>query len=258
MKKHNFYSAILETRKDKKFIQRLEELEINTDFQKEIDALRKKWCQQIERSFQITEEMGDVIREEGFKGPENLTEVQEKRLRSLQKESTNFLLNKDLINDSVEVAKKFHLYPADNWSTTISFIIFGKPEDSYLHRAFFSNNYFSKNFKNCDVIFQKNLLTNEKELFIKIFPDTSLEDIKITWKEIVKTQKRLRENIGWKRFYPKTSIPTAKKLKELDTKDIDDWQKQEIIYGESRGADWGKKEVKRKANLRQIRKRYKI
>jgi hypothetical protein len=101
--------------------------------------------------------------------------------------------------------------------------------------------------------------TKELELFIQIFENTSLDDIKKYWKSILKYQKILKENkkIG-KRYYPLKKLGEAKEIFDLDKrKGMSDWEKQEEIYGEVGDLNFGAIECKRKNKLKQIRHQYK-
>ena len=74
---------------------------------------------------------------------------------------------------------------------------------------------------------------NEVALYLRILPDTSLQDVKNGWAEVEKARNFL---FGKNRFYPLKNLELAKQILDIDKKygirkGISDYNKQDIIFG---------------------------
>jgi len=177
----------------------------------------------------------------------------------LSKKQDKPLFNGKIWEDALTISKNFKLYPSDEWSSVITFLIFDNDKaKSFLDKCYFTDPMLLSGIKNCSIVKRLHDLTGESELMIKIYPDTSLDDIKISWKAISKEQALLRGEHKKKRWYPLRNIEIAKKIQQLKKDSISDWEVQEKLFGEITDINFGKEERRRCARIRQTRKRYKI
>jgi len=98
--------------------------------------------------------------------------------------------------------------------------------------------------------------TGEIAFFIRVLENTAKQDIVAGWGNVSVVRDAI---FGKKNFYPLKSLDLAKKIREVDAGDSSnsDWDKAEKIFGEAKGAGWGKTERKRKRKIQQTRSRYK-
>ena len=242
---------------DPKFKQKIEKLSLRIDFVNEIETLKIKSKILIDEHSKYRNLMVKNASKCYKNGAMNEECLKINHVADFSRKATEILLDRTLCENTINLAKKFKLYPSEEWSNIIISLIFFSTGTSFLNATMYNDPFLLHKTKNCVVSKRKNDLTNEEELFIKIYPDTSLDDIKESWKVIMIHQVLLRKQFNSKRFYPFKNLETAKKIKELDTKKMSDWERQEEVYGRSDGPNWGKEEVKKKARVRQIRHRSK-
>jgi len=268
-----------------KIKQKIELLKLNKRFLKDVDILRKKWADLIDKYHFLGKEwVGRVIKlQDKYKIQKPteffnlITEKEKNGLWSLKQQELNVLKNDKLERDFIELAEKYKLYPTNLWKFLMEFYVIDywflpfvkflgletEPYSSYENFLHLPNNL------NFAIKIKNNKETKEPELFIQVFEDTSSEDIKKNWKVIKECQNKLREIKGIKkRYYPLKNLEIARKLAELDKKDyfdnvlvedkkvkVNDITKAEEIYGELPLNK--KKEQRAKNKIKQIRHQYK-
>ncbi|MSU73933.1 hypothetical protein EXS56_02205 [Candidatus Kaiserbacteria bacterium] len=248
---------------DKKYRLKLERLALKSDFVSEMKSLQRKHLHLIKKHRKYQELTGVAALacfKEGYydeqgnyiSGVFDEQCLKRKKVPQYNKKTAELLLDKKLRDESIGLAKKFKLYPAEEWSNIIVSIFFCPPECNYLTAAMYDDPFFMKKTKNCVVVARVNPSTNEEELLLKIFPDTSIDDVKKSWPVVAEQQKQLRTRLGQKRFYPHKNLKIAEKIKKLKEQGVSEWEIQEQVYGESMGLDFGKEEVKKKARIRKI------
>ncbi len=272
MKQEEIENLLLET-SNPKIRQKIELLRINKEFQKRAKSLRKKWINLV-KDFNYC--LGKIKNLPSIKKSIKLVDgefkipppsKEEKAVaKSLEEKIKKVFLNSDFEKDIINLAKKSKLYPLEYWRYAVMLYI--------LDKHFFSPAYFlkiglEKRFPkkeisnipkdlNFAIKIEKNKKTKEPELFVQIFENTILRDLKKNWKLITECQKKLKEiKKIEKRYYPDRNLEIEKKLVKLDSKKRSDWEMQEEIYGPVEDLDFGKIENKRKDNLRKIRQRLK-
>lgn len=256
-----------------KIKQKMDLLSVNKKFLQQTSFLRKKWAPLI-KEFNLTmNQMGSLLMKtevaedkSGLLPPSPETIKKAKNFR-LEEKFNAVLANKDFDSDLIGLAKKNKLYPLESWKESIKYFILMKffiPVPYFLTTTLMDTSLQDPKFKmpaglNFEPIIKKNQKTEELEQLIKIFPDTSLSDIKKNWKIIKDTQNKLKENKGIKEkhFYPLKNIEIAEKIKKLKKEGKSDWEIQEDIFGEIPGLDFGPKETKRKNQIKQLTHQYK-
>lgn len=141
------------------------------------------------------------------------------------------ILNDDSFNkDIIIICEKYKLYPIENWLQPIMVYIgfdyivppdflLGVGLDGYLSREEISRLSQNMNFS---LKIETNKITGEKELFIKVFDDTTLKnDLKKHWHIVERLQKMLRKEKGVKRFHVLKNLPIMEKLSESKDKIYD-------------------------------------
>lgn len=271
MKDEEIENLLLKTN-NSKIREKIEFLRINEKFQKKARVLRKKWTPLIKEYNYYLKKIRNLIFRKLIKSILRKLKI----LSPSQKEKDvakpfggkieKIVLNTKFQKDIINLTKESKLYPLEYWKGTIMLYI--------LTKHFFSPTYFmklglAKNIPkkeianipkdlNFAIKIEKNKKTKEAELFVQIFENTILRDLKKNWKLIAERQEELRKRKGVeKRFYPHKNLEIEKKLVKLDSKKMSDWEKQEEIYGVAKGLDFGKIENKRKNRLKKIRQRLK-
>jgi len=167
--------------------------------------------------------------------------------------------SKELAAAAVQIAKSFKLHPTQEWSWIIEELALANDFDipRVLIRA---NPWFKKASKygfgvlsNCYPTLTINPATKEKEILLRIYADTSLGDVKESWNYVKRLQATLKKEHRIKQWYPLKNIKVAQKLMELDKTNLSDGEKQEMLFGEHGGTDFGEVEKKRSNRMRQIR-----
>ncbi len=277
-----------------KIRQKVKLLEINSDFIKDVNFLRKKWKNLI-AEYNLLEKkwINEVDRlgkkyhipvrkdiSEMMKLSEISTEKEEHHLLYFKKEQRDILLNKEIDKDIKELASKFKLFPVSIWSIPLIFFVITKeflfgsnllmpyPDEGEPTRINIKDLNFS-------IEIRRNPDTEENELLVQIFNDTSIGDIKKHWNLINEYKEKLKKDKGIfnKRYYPLKNLENYKKLEELDKDDtrvsreeendndmtsekaykLTDIEKAEEVYGE--GVLRNKTKIENK--LKQMRHQYK-
>lgn len=180
-----------------------------------------------------------------------------------QSEVINIRGNKKLSTEAVKIAKMFKLYPAEEWSWIIEELILANDFD--IPKILIQTNPWFKKaseygfgaFYNCYPSIKINHITKEKELVLKIYPDTSLGDIKKSWNYVKKLQGILKKELKVKQWYPLKNLDKWKLLAQLDGKPGSDYEKQEKLFGEVNDVNFGPIENRRRNQTKQIRHQYK-
>ena len=157
----------------------------------------------------------------------------------------------------------FKLYPAEEWSWIIEELILANDFD--IPKILIQTNPWFKKaseygfgaFYNCYPSIKINHITKEKELVLKIYPDTSLGDIKKSWNYVKKLQGILKKELKVKQWYPLKNLDKWKLLAQLDGKPGSDYEKQEKLFGEVNDVNFGPIENRRRNQTKQIRHQYK-
>lgn len=270
---------------NKKIVKSLKILDANARFLSELRVLQIKW--------RATKKTGDILMEKfndtldkachkkmekgGVKNMDELPDsnsfiqdiVKNNPIVSKQLEDamrSNALINKGFNADIISLVKKYDLLPRYFWSRLIEQIVLEElkfpseiltAKNPIVEKELEDAGFIK--IENCEIFLEKNTTINEDEIFIKIFPYTSLGDIRKSWKAISKLQKSIRKTLNIKSFYPLDNLDIAKKIKKLDREKISDWEKAEKIWGEITGISKasGAREIRRKNRLKQIRYQYK-
>ena len=251
-------------------------LRLNQNFIKDIEQLKKKWKDPLEKDrisgkkihsfFKNNCKRNKIDKPNIYDFMKTIVGKKESSdFHRVFKKSIKFYFNKKLDNDLLKIAKKYKLYPLAFWINIL--------------RPFFFSNYFLNPFligkefiRKGEVIFQSSgdrletkiindKKTGEKRLSLVLFDDCSLVDIKSHWNYISYKLKEIRkEKIkGKKRYYPR-NLDTAKTLVDLDRrKGLSDYEKADELWGESKGVSktTGRRETKRKNKVKNIRYRTK-
>jgi len=219
-----------------KIKQKMELLELNKDFLKDISGLKKKHKKLVQEYKNYLKKIYRILDKKENLKLSDFTQKEKKTITSLAKKAYKPLENKELNKDTIGLSKKYKLYPANLWRhSLILYIATGHftPLSYWLKTGLdkFMTKEEKKNiFKlppnlNFAVKIELNKETKEPELFMQIFENTCLRDLEKNWQVVLEQQKKLKElkNIK-KRFYPFKNLPIAKKLIETDKK------KQAIYY----------------------------
>ena len=276
-----------------KIKQKMELLELDSKFLKDISDLKKKHKKLVQEyrnylkkiCLKLDRILDNVdIRTKNFKFSDcfkTITPEEKKTITSLAIKAYKPLEDKELNKDAVDLCKKYKLYPANLWRHPLMlYIAIGSftPLSYWLKTGLdkFMTKEEKKNiFKiapnlNFAIKIEKNKETKEPELFVQIFENTSLRDLEKNWQVVFEQQKKLKElkNIK-KRFYPLKNLPIIEKLIKIDK------MKKEIYYEPVSGkpikitdiykaleiypdTPFNKKEELKAGNrLRQIRHQYK-
>lgn len=271
-----------------KIKQRMEVLEYDDNFLKDTADLQEKYAELLDeydlRLDKIWQKLDEIIGNAGIWNkvktgnfqaadfsdfthlctPKDLEEF-----GFLSQKAYEPLKNDEFNKDLIELCKKYSLFPIDYWRKPLQLFV---ATDNF----FPPTNWFSIGLANhtpvkeMDDIFkvppdlnfaikiENNKNTNEPELFVQIFENTSARDLTDNWHIVAKQQKKLKGQKGVeKKFYPLKNLDKAKKIKELREQGKSDWEIQEEIYGEAGDLDFGKIENKRKGLIKQIRNFYK-
>jgi len=179
------------------------------------------------------------------------------------------LEDKNFSKDAIALCEKYDCFPTNYWKKPIQLFIatghFFSPTSFFA--VGLANHTAVKDFEdifnlprdlNFGIKIENNKITNEEELFVQIFENTSLRDLENNWHIVAKQQKKLKEQKGVdKKFYPLKNLDKAKRIEELRKQGKSDWEIQEEIYGEVGDVDFGEIENKRKGWIKQIRNFYK-
>lgn len=265
-----------------KIKQKMELLELNPSFLKDISNLQNKY-KKIAQEYNIylkkiwlkydkimaNAGIWEKIKNGDFKYTLSPTPKDLKRFNSLGKKAYKPLTDKNFNKDIMNLCKKYKIYPIDYWRNTLQvFIAIGNfaPPSFWFKTGI--ENYMTKDEKknifklppklNFGIKIEDNKETNEPELFVQIFENTSLRDLEKNWQIIFEQQKKLKEIKGIKKhYYPLKNLEKAIKIKELKEQRKSDWEIQEEVFGENINLNFGKIENKRKNIVKQIRHQYK-
>ncbi len=171
-------------------------------------------------------------------------------------------LEEKKINEEVEaLTKKYNLHPKESWYGSIKkFILFDNLEPP---SNFFSRKEITLVADTEELFRQQNfgikMDLNEPALFIRVYSNTSLGDVKKGWKLIENLRNRTYMLYGKKRFYPLKNLSLAKQILGIDNKDgvrkgVTDWVKRNEIFGDT---DDFKEEDKGIGKIKITRHRYK-
>jgi hypothetical protein len=250
-----------------KIKQKIELLRLNKTFLTKADLLREKWKFLIKEFFSSYMKFENILDTEVIDNKYKISPPSKKGAniikKSLEKAQEKFT-NKDFEKDIIKLTSETKLYPVEYWKNVVSGYVLTEifvPLNIFLKSGL--EDYIPKkevlrvpprlNFAPKII---KNKKTKELELFIQIFDDTSLQDIKDNWNLVGELQKKIRKDKGMeKRFYPQKNINIFKKIINLMKNGLSNWEIQEKIYGEKTGLDFGKKEKKAIDNIRQIKHR---
>lgn len=261
-----------------KIRQKMEILEMNDDFLKDMSVLRKKWANAVkEYNFYFKK----IINKAFKKGADDdikkiimggtkptgdqYTLKDKKEFKVLGEKAYKPLQDKLFNEDVVALCKKYKLFPTSIWKYPIQIsVVFGEffPASNWLTvglSGFASNKEIMTipQDLNFAIKIENHKETNEPELFIQIFENTSLGDVEKNWKLIAKEKEKLKgiKDIK-KNYYPLKNIEKAKIIKDLRKQGKSDWEIQEEIFGEITDVNFGKIENKRKNSVKQIGYQY--
>jgi len=199
----------------------------------------------------------------------------EKEYKKLALETVKPLKDKSFNKDIIEICERYKLYPIENWLYSIMvYVVFdqlpppdfllGAGLDGYLSRDEIVRLPQDLNFS---LKIETNKTTKEKELFIKVFDNTTLkDDLRKHWHIIEKMQKILRKEKGIKRYHVIKNLPIMEKLsKKEETMIYDAVLGREVKINDIDRAleiyediPFDKKEEKKAGNrIKQIRHRHK-
>ncbi|MDD5146055.1 MAG: hypothetical protein PHF44_04410 [Candidatus Pacebacteria bacterium] len=235
-----------------KIKQKMELLELNKGFLKNISNLKKKH-KKLVREYNLylkkiwfkldkiwaNTGIWNKIKTGNFKLADcaNLITPKDKKIfNSLEIKAYKPFEDKEFNKDAIGLCKKYKLYPANLWRhSLILYIATGHftPLSYWLKTGLdkFMTKEEKKNILklppklNFAVKIETNKETKEPELFVQIFENTSLRDLDKNWQIVFEQQKKLKElkNIK-KRFYPFKNLSIMEKLIKIDKK------KKEIYY----------------------------
>lgn len=269
-----------------KISQKIKLLELKKDFNEDVKSLRVKW-RNLLKPYLSSEKiyLGELSRLfKKYKRDDPsifnlITKKEKKNFENLEHsyfQQCEVLKNDNFNKDLIELSKNHKLYPTSLWRyclmsyvtsgifipfITMTAAISGEP---YLSHEQAPEIPHDMNFM---IKIEEDAETSEPELWIQIFEDTSVEDIRKYWKIVKKYQDGLKELKlkGIKRYYPLENLPNAQKLSELDQREsLSDWEKADELFGQEKeiwqGAnnkELGRKETKIKNKVKQIRYQYK-
>lgn len=253
-------------RTNPKIAQKVKLLRLNENFNKDIWLLRKRWRSLIKRNNILRREQDKIFKKiiKKYQTTDLELKKEDKEIQwRIARKRVKLIQTPAFLNDLLNLAKKYKLYPLDFWVDSLMNVIFYNfffidPLRLDIQEYEFPRISCLPSDANFEIRLLKHPSTGEPELLIKLFDDCSWRDIKKYWNYISDRLKKLREIKGIKkRYYPLKNLEIAKKLFELDKEERSDWIKQEKIYGEAGDLDFGKIEWKRKNKIKQIRYRYK-
>jgi len=241
------------------------------DFLNEVNLLRKKWKPLISKRDDLQrifdKENKKLLKKYKTYFPSSLSKEEKGRIFTPLHKQFEILEDDEFNKDIIRLCKRYKIYPIGIWRHTLLFFIVEKslipPYLGFGNGIFYGDGSLDIHKQkpydlNFAIEIRENKETKELELFIQIFDNTSLGDVKKYWKVIELYRDRLKAMKGIKkRYYPLKNLSVAQKLAELDKIEKSDWVKQEKIYGEIGDLDFGKKEKKRKNKIKQIRYQYK-
>ncbi len=273
-----------------KIRQRIDVLQIDDAFQKDVVALREKWADKIkifnDHLKPFTDEMDKMFEgittldQEGLEklktratalSTQSLTKEDIKEFEDYSYELYEPLQDVGFNKDVVELCEKYNLLPTSLWKHCVQLYIttgdfapptpwFGTGLESHASNKEMMGLPPDLNF---GIFIEENRETLESELFIQVFENTSLADIKEHWDVINTYQKKLRDEKGiTKRDYTLKNLDNYKKLKALDKNDTDSqydpvtntWDAQKMTDAEKAKRIYGGKITKKvKDVLKQMR-----
>jgi hypothetical protein len=209
-------------------------------------------------------------------------EVEAEAMQEVQRFDAEYLQKKEELASSPAVfeavwaladkhGKRFKFSPTWGWRYTITmFLLFEErttpwridvPPDVFaaLHAEDHGDNALNK--LNFEIKVIEHPITGKPELYIQILDTTASKDVAIGWRFVEAAQRVV---LGKKRFYPKKNLGLSEQVFELDRKMGkgfgSDWEKRDIIFGESGEAFTPKsaaKESKERKKIKQTRYSYK-
>lgn len=214
-----------------KLMNKLEDLKRNRPFLDNIEVLRVKWADLIKVSifgFDKIDEIWGPVAEKEYKKTKNLpVHIPLEKIKEASvffKDAFMPFTNKDFLDDIVLICKKYKIYPIKYWQWSIMmWVIQGDritphfflktglyPHFSVEETQKIPNNmYFGLSV-------EKNKETEELELKVQSFEDTSKRDVSENWGEIKKYETLLRDKKGITIKYKYRNLEVAKKLEKLD------------------------------------------
>jgi hypothetical protein len=160
---------------------------------------------------------------------------------------------------------RYRLAPKDLWCFIISnFILLGKKitpwefdiPPSVIARFAYNQKLFQLPGNNFGLRVIKNINTKEQELYVRIFKDTSKNDIVNGWNLIDETRKAV---LGQGRYYPMKNLNLYERLanEDKESSDVSDYEKADNIFGGDGDSRALSLSGKRKKQLQQVRYRRK-
>ncbi|MDP3948615.1 MAG: hypothetical protein Q8Q17_01550, partial [bacterium] len=245
----------------KKLHQKIRLLLANPTFQKDVNDIKKRFSTAIEQVSNARQKLDLAI-----------TNSEEKRLKILAdswlKKHLEVVRTPALHKKINGILTKYALSPKESWMGALSnFLLYGgsmiplsginqtitfpTPKEESDFESHMVNSLVGQNF---GMVIEKE--RKETMLFVRIYDDTSLEDIKKGWKLIDEARRKV---LSKKRFYPLKNLELAEKINKVDIKNpgMTDWEKQQEIFGEVSAQNWGEIETQRRRKVKQTRSRYK-
>ena len=249
--------------------QQIKLLTLNAEFMGDTTNLKTKWSNFIKKHNNLINELFKQVMklQNKFLTDKILpSETELAELKSLGKSQEELFNNIKFNQDLFSLCRKYKLYPIKFWQYSLTFFLvindFSPP--NYWPGLGLKDYSSAKEMiklprdLNFDLLINVNKETKEPELFIHIFERTIIEDIKSHWKVIMAYQAKLKQvKKPGKRPYPQKALNQYEALVQLDKTNLSDWEKQERIYGEIPGTDFGPKEIKRRNNIENLRYRHK-
>ncbi len=241
---------------NKKIGQKMRLLLANPNFRQDIVSVRKKFKELHIGAMEVDKEISAYREKYPRKRVEEAKEVWPIIINHHRAKDKN----PDIRPTILSIVKKYELKPIKYWEQQIDSLVFhhifsfAQANAQLEHLGIGAHDFIdprenldSQNFT---------IWTDDKMgLSLQIFNDTSLDDIKKGWKFIERARTFY---FGRARFYPLKNINIAGKLFALDTNTdkLSDWEKQEKIFGEIRGTNFGPIEKKRRKKIQNTRSRY--
>ena len=201
---------------------------MNSELNKEIELLRKKFSSLIKKRHELEVVMGTG-------------EANEEISAAFQEWAS--IRTSKVVNRSIgTLLKKYRLTPEDLWDEGLFSLIFDG--------QFQIGNYFLGDNFLVFVDVEKNY---KPQVYVQIFENTSINDLRRGWTKII--EKIRDQAIGKKRYYPLEGLKDMQQLQKIDNDypRATDYEKQEKLFGEASGENWGAIEKNRKKKLKNLR-----
>ena len=255
----------------KKIIQKEKLLFSNPEFNNDIKKLRTKLKPLMIKTEKLEAEHRKIMEKCFFYSksgkpelPPKYPKLLDKHIKEYSEKDKTLWMDEDLNVAVYELMNKYKLYPKSYWWAGLTdFILrdFFLPPSQFFDetKKYFIGKSKSLNLddKNFGLMVENE--ENEIALYLRILPDTSLQDVKNGWAEIEKARNFL---FGKKRFYPLKNLELAKQILNIDKKygirkGVSDYNKQDMIFGEKetfKEEDVGIRKIKQ--NRHRYKKRF--